>query len=74
MTWNDTHGETLSHKCDVKHCASTDGAQRAQNCVLYASVWRDGVLVIHRSVLKRDVVMREGVRSAVAIIVCRKCS
>ena len=35
---------------------------------------RDGVLVIHRSVLKRDVVMREGVRSAVAIIVYRKCS
>ena len=35
---------------------------------------RDGVLVIHRSVLKRDVVMREGVRSAVAIIVYCKCS
>ena len=35
---------------------------------------RDGVLVIHCSVLKRDVVMREGVRSAVAIIVYRKCS
>ena len=35
---------------------------------------RDGVLVIHRSVLKRDVVMREGVRNAVAIIVYRKCS
>ena len=33
---------------------------------------RDGV--IHRSVLKRDVVMREGVRNAVAIIVYRKCS
>ena len=31
-------------------------------------------LVIHRSVLKRDVVMREGVRSAGAIIVYRKCS
>ena len=35
---------------------------------------RDGVLVIHRSVLKRDIVMREGVRNAVAIIVYRKCS
>ena len=35
---------------------------------------RDGVLVIHRSVLKRDVVMREGVRIAVAIIVYCKCS
>ena len=35
---------------------------------------RDGVLVVHRSVLKRNVVMREGVRNAVAIIVYRKCS
>ena len=35
---------------------------------------RDGVLVIHRSVLKRDVVMREGVRIDVAIIVYCKCS
>ena len=35
---------------------------------------RDGVLVIHRSVLKRDVVMREGVRNAVPKIVYRKCS
>ena len=75
MTWNDTQGVTLSHKCDVRHCASTDGAQRAQNCVLYASVC---VMVflsfIAVCVLKRDVVMREGVRSAVAMIVYRKCS
>ena len=28
---------------------------------------RDGVLVVHRSVLKRDVVMRKGVRNVVAI-------
>ena len=28
---------------------------------------RDGVLVVHRIVLKRDVVMREGVRNVVAI-------
>ena len=28
---------------------------------------RDGVLVIHRIVLKRDVVMRKGVRNVVAI-------
>ena len=34
----------------------------------------DGVLVIHRSVLKRDVVMREGARNAAATIVYRKCS
>ena len=39
MTWNDKQGETLSHKCDVcRHCASTDGARRAQNCALYTSV------------------------------------
>ena len=54
--------------------ASTEGAQRAQNCVFVRVRVRDGVLVIHRSVLKRDVVMREGVRSVVAIIVYRKCS
>ena len=35
---------------------------------------RDGVLVIHRNVLKRDVVMREGVRIDVAIILYCKCS
>ena len=36
---DDTQGETLSHKCDVcEHCASTDGARRAQNCALYTSV------------------------------------
>ena len=35
---------------------------------------RDGDLVVHRIVLKHDVVMREGVRNAVAIIVYRKCS
>ena len=56
---DDTHEAILSHKCDVK--------------VVHVRV-RDGVLVIHRSVLKRDVVMREGVRNAVAIIVYRKCS
>ena len=28
---------------------------------------RDGVLVVHRIVLKRDVVMREGIRIDVAI-------
>ena len=28
---------------------------------------RDGVLVVHRIVLKRDVVMRKGVRNVVAI-------
>ena len=71
--WDDTRSD-LEPKCDVNTVHQRAVRQRAQNCVLYASVCGDGVLVIHRSVLKRDVVMREGVRSAVAIIVYRKCS
>ena len=74
MTWNDTQGETLSHKCDVRTlCINGRCAACSELRVVRVRV-RDGVLVIHRSVLKRDVVMREGVRSAVAIIVYRKCS
>ena len=57
-----------------EHCASTGGARRAQNCALFASVCVNGVRVINRNVLKHVDVMREGVRSAVAIIVYRKCS
>ena len=57
-----------------EHCASTDGAAACSELRVVRVSVRDGVLVIHRSVLKRDVVMREGVRSAVAIIVYRKCS
>ena len=56
-----------------EHCVSTGGAACSELRVVHVHV-RDGVLVIHRSVLKRDVVMREDVRSAVAIIVYRKCS
>ena len=73
MTWNDTQGETLSHKCDVRPlCINGRRAACSELRVVRVRV-RDGV-VIHRSVLKRDVVMREGVRNAVAIIVYRKCS
>ena len=50
------------------------GAQCAQKLRIVHVHVRDGILVIHRSVLKRDVVMREGVRNAVAIIVYCKCS
>ena len=57
-----------------EHCASTDGARLCSELRIVRVRVRDGVLVIHRSVLKRDDVMREGVRSAVAIIVYRKCS
>ena len=71
---DDTHEAILSHKCDVKPlCINGRRAVCSELRVVRVRV-RDGVLVIHRSVLKRDVVMREGVRNAVAIIVYRKCS
>ena len=73
----DRQTQDTNHKCacmDDMDDASTDGAQCAQNCVLCASVCAMVFFVIHRSVLKRDVVMPEGVRNAVAIIVYRKCS
>ena len=57
--------QDTNHKCACAACSELR--------VVRVRV-RDGVLVIHRSVLKRDVVMREGVRNAVAIIVYRKCS
>ena len=72
MTWNDTQGETLNHNCDVRPlCINGRRAVCSELHVVRVCV-RDGVLVIHRSVLKRDVVMREGVRNVVAIIVYRK--
>ena len=71
---DDTHEAILSHKCDVKTlCINRRRAVCSELRVVRVRV-RDGVLVIYRSVLKRDVVVREGVRSAVAIIVYRKCS
>ena len=64
MIWNDTQGETLSHKCDVSHtCASTDGARRAQNCALYTSVCFVVSRAIVRNVLQVVHVVREDVRS-----------
>ena len=36
--WDDTHEAILSHEVRCEHRASTGGAQRAQYCVLYASV------------------------------------
>ena len=68
---DDTHEAILSHKCDVRPlCINGRRAACSELRVVRVRV-RDGVLVIHRSVLKRDVVMREGVRNAVAIIVYR---
>ena len=44
-------------------CASTDGARRAQNCAMFASVCICGVHAIVRNVLKHVQVVREDVRS-----------
>ena len=75
MTWNDTQGETLSQRVRCETSVHQRTARQACSELRVVRVRvRDGVLVIHRSVLKRDVVMREGVRNAVAIIVYRKCS
>ena len=72
--WDDACKADLSHRCDVTQlCINERRAVCSELRVVRVRV-RDGVLVIHRSVLKRDVVMREGVRNAVAIIVYGKCS
>ena len=65
--WDDTHEAILSHKVQCEHCASTGGAQACSVLRVVRVRVRDGVLVVHRSVLKRDVVMREGVRNVVTI-------
>ena len=57
----------LSHRCDVTQlCINERRAVCSVLRVVHVHV-RDGVLVVHRIVLKRDVVLREGVRSVVAI-------
>ena len=71
---DDTHEAILSHKCDVRPLCINGRRAACSELRVVRVRERDGVLVIHRSVLKRDVVMREGVRNAVAIIVYRKCS
>ena len=71
--WDDTHEAILSPQVRCEHCASTGGAQRAQYCVLYASVCVMVFLLFIAVCSSRDVVMREGVRNDVAIIVYCKC-
>ena len=71
---DDTHEAILSHKCDVRpRCINGRRAVCSELRVVHVHV-RDGVHVVHRVWLKHDVVLREGVRSVVAIIVYRKCS
>ena len=62
--WDDAYEADLSQRCDVTPMCIN--GRRAVLRVVHVHV-RDGVLVVHRIVLKRDVVMRKGVRNAVAI-------
>ena len=65
--WDDTHEADLSQRCDVTPmCINRRCAVCSELRVVRVRV-RDGVLVVHRFVLKHDVVMREGVRNVVAI-------
>ena len=65
--WDDAYEADLSHRCDVKPmCINGRRAVCSVLRVVHVHV-RDGVLVVHRIVLKRDVVMRKGVRNVVAI-------
>ena len=65
--WEDACKADLSHRCDVKPmCINERRAVCSVLRVVHVHV-RDGVHVVHRIVLKRDVVLREGVRSVEAI-------
>ena len=61
--WDDAYEADLSQGCDVTPMCING---RRAVCSVHVHV-RDGVLVVHRIVLKRDVVMRKGVRNVVAI-------
>ena len=65
--WDDACKADLSHRCDVTQlCINERRAVCSVLRVVHVHV-RDGVYVFHRIVLKRDIVLREGVRSVVAI-------
>ena len=65
--WDDAYEADLSHRCNVKPpCINERRAVCSVLRVVHVHV-RDGVLVVHCIVLKRDVVMREGIRNVVAI-------
>ena len=65
--WDDADEADLSHRCDVTPmCINERRAVCSVLRVVHVHV-RDGVHVVHRIVLKRDVVMRKGVRNVVAI-------
>ena len=63
MTWNDTQGETLSHKCDVwTLCINRRCAACSELRIVHVSVLC-GVRAIVRNVLQVVHVVREDVRS-----------
>ena len=65
--WDDADEADLSHRCDVTPmCINERRTVCSVLRVVHVHV-RDGVLIVHRIVLKRDVVMREGIRIDVAI-------
>ena len=65
--WGDACKADLSHRCDVTRlCINGRRAVCSVLRVVHVHV-RDGVHVVHRIVLKRDVVMRTIVRNVVAI-------
>ena len=66
--WDDACKADLSHRCDVTQlCINERRAVCSVLRVVHVHV-RDGVYVVHRIVLKRDVVLRKVVRNVVAII------
>ena len=72
--WDDACMANLSQRCDViPLCINGRRAVCSVLRVVHVHV-RDGVLVVHRIVLKHDVVVRKVVRNVVTIIVYRKCS
>ena len=65
--WDDACKADLSQRCDVTPmCINERRAVCSVLRVVHVHV-RDGVLVVHCIVLKRDVVTREGIRNVVAI-------
>ena len=66
--WDDADEADLSHRCDVTPmCINERRAVCSVLRVVHVHV-RDGVYVVHRSiVLKHDVVVRKVVRNVVAI-------
>ena len=66
--WDDACKADLSHRCDATRlCINERRAVCSVLSVVHVHV-RGGVHVVHRIVLKHDVVVRKGVRNVVAII------